>query len=410
MVTTAVIFWKECIRVLRIKIESAILSVVFFLVIAPAVCAQAPGSGDSLNCGKVFKIVVLGSSTAYGSGASPIDSSWVNKFKAYVLSKNAQSTVINLATLGLTTYHVLCPTGFVPPPNRPFPVDVDRNITKALTYNPDAIIINLPTNDIALGVPQQESKDNYERTMALADSARIPVWVTTTQPRNTLSPQERIYLMEFRDWTYQRFGPRAIDFWSDVANADGTINTFYSAGDNVHVNNNGHSLYYTRTINERILDSLCLRYSPVVCPGGNTLLNCRLAGSTYQWQVNTGSGFTAVTNGGIYTGAATAVLKITNAPGTLYGYQYRCLVNGNTFSNIFLVKIGTGWEGTANAVWENPANWSCGSLPDANTDVIINSGKPNYPSVNSNTTVRSLKLNTGATVNVSSGVLLTILK
>jgi len=221
---------------------------------------QLPENGDSLNCSPAFKIVVLGSSTAYGTGAVPIDSSFVNKYKNYIQSKNSQNTIINLATLGLTTYHVLCPTGFVPPANRPFFPDTNRNITKALSHHPDAIIINLPSNDIALGIPQQESKDNYERTMWLADSANIPVWVTTTQPRNTLSPTERIYLMEFRDWTYQRFGGKAIDFWTDVANPDGTINPLYSFGDGVHINNNGHHLFYTRTMNERILDSLCVRH------------------------------------------------------------------------------------------------------------------------------------------------------
>ncbi len=252
---------REYSRVrLRFRIRSLILSVLL-LFLQTNNYGQQPANGDLLNCNAVFKIVVLGSSTAYGTGAVPIESSFVNQYKNYVLGRDPQNTIINLATLGLTTYHVLCPTGFVPPPNRPFFPDPDRNITKALSYNPDAIIINLPSNDIALGIPQQESKDNYERTMTLADAANIPVWVTTTQPRNSLSPQERIYLMEFRDWTYQRFGTKAIDFWTDVANPDGTINTFYSFGDNVHVNNNGHSLFYTRTRDEHILDTLCLRFT-----------------------------------------------------------------------------------------------------------------------------------------------------
>jgi lysophospholipase L1-like esterase len=251
---------RKCFRVLHLrKIQPLILLLSLFLL-QPISYGQQTNNGDLLNCSNVFRIVVLGSSTAYGTGATPIDSSCMNKYRDYVQSKHSQNTIINLATPSLTTYHVLCPTGFVPPPNRPFPVDPDRNITKALSFHPDAIIINLPTNDIALGIPQQESKDNYERTMHLADSANIPVWVTTTQPRNTLSPQERIYLMEFRDWTYLRFGAKAIDFWTDVANPDGTINPLYSAGDGVHVNNNGHSLFYTRTMNERILDSLCLRH------------------------------------------------------------------------------------------------------------------------------------------------------
>ena len=224
---------------------------------------QITEAGDTINCGRGFRIVVLGSSTAFGTGAVPIDSSFINKYKTYVGTKHAQNIIFNLATLGLTTYHVLRPTGYVPPPNRPFPVDVDRNITKALTLNPDAIFINLPSNDVALGIPQQESKDNYEATMVLANAANIPVWVTTTQPRNSLSPQERIFQMEFRDWTFQRFGTKAIDFWTDIANPDGTISPLYNF-DGVHVNNLGHTVFYERTLNERILDSLCLRANIVL--------------------------------------------------------------------------------------------------------------------------------------------------
>jgi lysophospholipase L1-like esterase len=394
----------------RTQIQVLVLFASFLLLLQTKSFGQQPNNGDILNCGSVFKIVILGSSTAYGTGAIPIDSSWVNKYNNYVHTKNPQHTIINLATPSLNTYNVLCPTGFVPPPNRPFPVDTNRNITKALTYNPDAIIINLPTNDIAAGIPQQESKDNYERTMALADSANIPVWVTTTQPRNTLSPTERGYLTEFRDWTYQRFGDKAIDFWTDVANPDGTINPIYSYGDGVHVNNLGHSLFYSRTMNERVLDSLCLRLTPAICPGSNISLNSRLTGSGYQWQVNTGTGFINITNGGLYGGATSTKLNITTAPSSLYNYQYRCQVNGSTYSNIYSLQFKTSWEGTSGTSWNNPANWSCGSMPDASTDIIINGGKPNYPLVGSDITVRSLKLNSGATVNVNTGIKLTILK
>jgi lysophospholipase L1-like esterase len=108
-------------------------------------------------CNKPFRIVILGSSTSYGTGAVPIDSSWVNKYRTYLKSKNAQSDVINLAVSGYNTYRVLCPTGFVPPAGRPAP-DTLRNITKALSYHPNAIIINLPTNDVAAGYSLGEQK------------------------------------------------------------------------------------------------------------------------------------------------------------------------------------------------------------------------------------------------------------
>ena len=50
--------------------------------------------------------------------------------------------------------------------------------------------------------------------------------------------------------------------------------------------------------------------------------------------------------------------------------------------------------------WENPANWSCGKLPDENTDVIITSGNI---VLNTDVTIRSLKLSPQASFTVNSG-------
>jgi hypothetical protein len=365
-----------------------------------------PGSGDSLNCGKVFTIVVLGSSTAYGTGATPIDSSCVNKYLNYIRSKHPLNTIINLATLSLTSYEVLCPTGFVPPANRPWFPDPNRNITKALTYHPDAIIINLPSNDIALGIPQQESKDNYERTMALADSANIPVWVTTTQPRSTLSPQERIYLMEFRDWTYQRFGAKAIDFWTNVANPDGTINDFYNFGDGVHVNNNGHQLFSLRIISERILDSLCIRknLSPAARAGNDTAIvlpvnSIQLNGSAssdadgtisaYLWSKISGPAAGTLTNANTATPTASALaggvysyqLTVTDNLGATGKDTVNVVVNqrptANAGPNIIITLptntatlsgSGTDPDGTITAyAWVKIAGPAAGTITNANT-------------------------------------------
>ena len=212
------------------------------------------GSADA--CTKAYKIVVLGSSTAYGTGATPIDSSWVHKFTNYVKSKNAQSTIVNLGQLGYTTYQVLRPTGSTPPANRPAP-DPANNITAAINLHPDAIIINLPSNDIGYGFTLAEQESNYETAAALAKAAGIPIWVSTTQPRSNLNAGEKQNLMALRDWTYTRFGSNAIDFWTTVANPDGSINSAYSFGDNIHLNNAGHQILYTRVVSEHILDALC---------------------------------------------------------------------------------------------------------------------------------------------------------
>lgn len=213
---------------------------------------------DQVNCNRSFKIVVLGSSTAFGTGATTYDSSWVGRFTTYVKSKNINNEVYNLGIPGFTTYNNLCPIGFVPPANRPSPV-AGFTITDALALSPDAIIINMPSNDAVNDYTIPEQQANFERTMHLADSANIPVWVTTTQPRNFLTSTQNTAIQTMRDWIITRFGVKSIDFYSTVSNGDGSINNFYDF-DAVHVNNRGHELFFNRVRAETILDSLCIRY------------------------------------------------------------------------------------------------------------------------------------------------------
>ncbi|MEJ7626695.1 MAG: PKD domain-containing protein [Ferruginibacter sp.] len=221
------------------------------------------------TCPQPYKLVTLGSSTAVGTGASPIDSSWMNKFRLYVQQQNAQISVINLSVGGFNTYHIN-PSDFTPPTNRPQP-DMSKNITAALALNPDAIIINMPSNDAASSFTLQETQDNFNRIVAKADAQNVPVWVTTSQPRNDLSSGQVTNLIQLKDWINQRFGNKAIDFWSNIANSDGTINTTYSSGDGIHVNNYGHHILFTRALYEKIWDSICIRrsvnYPPVANAG-----------------------------------------------------------------------------------------------------------------------------------------------
>jgi lysophospholipase L1-like esterase len=190
------------------------------------------------------KIVVLGSSTAFGTGPSHPDSAWVNRFRAYVQNIWPGSEVINLAKGGYKTYHIL-PDDFAPPPERPFP-DTLRNITEALSYNPTAIIINLPSNDATAGYSVQEQLGNYELILSITAESGIPVWIATTQPRN-LSVAGRQNLMEIRDSTFVRF-ENPIDFWTGLAEANGNIKPEYNSGDNVHLNDSAHKILFERAV------------------------------------------------------------------------------------------------------------------------------------------------------------------
>ena len=146
-----------------------------------------------------------------------------------------------------------------------------------------------------------------------------------------------------------------------------------------------------------------------ICANNYNVITSNLTGSTYQWQVNTGSGFVNISNGTNYANATTKVLTLQNVPTSFYGYQYRCFVNSASYSNIISLKFVSYWNGLANKVWENPSNWTCGNIPDANTDVVIQS-TTNTPEVNSNVVCRSLTAPTGTNVKVLTGFKLDILK
>jgi len=80
-----------------------------------------------------------------------------------------------------------------------------------------------------------------------------------------------------------------------------------------------------------------------VCAGGTTSLAVIAVGLNlrYQWQVDSGSGYTNCSNGVTYTGALTSTLKVTAAAG-LNGYKYRCVISnacGSITTNSCLLTI-----------------------------------------------------------------------
>lgn len=68
----------------------------------------------------------------------------------------------------------------------------------------------------------------------------------------------------------------------------------------------------------------------VITDGANTTFTVTATGTTptYQWQVDTGSGFVDLVNGAPYSNVTTATMTITAAPITMNGYVYRCVVSG----------------------------------------------------------------------------------
>ncbi|MEM1096449.1 MAG: glucoamylase family protein [Bacteroidota bacterium] len=188
-------------------------------------------------------VVLIGSSTAAGAGASVPDSAWANRYRSHGQANNANFDLVNLARGGYTTYHML-PTDAIAVADRPAP-DTLRNITAALRYKPDAIIINLPSNDRASGFANAEQLANFETMVQAATDAGVPVWVFTTQPRN-LDPEGQRDQRRVRDAILDRFGDRAIDVWRGLERSDDGLDPAYDSGDGIHLNDAGHRLLFER--------------------------------------------------------------------------------------------------------------------------------------------------------------------
>jgi len=224
----------------------------FFVIVAYFVFAM----GNELFAEeKEINIVILGSSTAEGYGPTIKANAWVSQYRQYVQSINMKSTVTNLAKDSFSTYHIM-PGGHVAPAGRPSP-DNDRNITKALSFNPDVIIINLPSNDATKGYPVSEQISNYKQIVQAATDMKVPVFITTPQPRN-LSEQGRQNLMDMRDSTFSIYGEGAIDFWVGIANEDGTVKSIFDMGDGIHLNDSAHTV-----LKDRVVDADVLAYSGI---------------------------------------------------------------------------------------------------------------------------------------------------
>ncbi len=211
------------------------------------------------TCTTPYRIVILGSSTAEGIGATP-NHSWVYLYTQYLKTINTGYQVYNLAVGGYTTYDIN-PTGYIPPPSRPSP-NPEHNITKALSLNPHAIIINLPTNDVGRNYTLAEQQANYQRVISAATAQGVAVWVSTSQPRNDYNAQMVANLKALRDWTLSYFGNKAIDFWTGMGQPNDSIKWAYSYGDGIHFNDSGHYVLYTRVVARNIPQALCAGNPP----------------------------------------------------------------------------------------------------------------------------------------------------
>jgi lysophospholipase L1-like esterase len=215
------------------------MRVLFLAVLVQVICVHTQAQK---------KIVVLGSSTSAGYGASVYDSAWVGRlqadFRKNTSPGNPDTIVNNMAWSGYSSYLIM-PTGFVPPADRPTS-NPDYNVTAALNQAPDIIIINMPSNDIGYGYTKQEFMNNLRTLFSLISNHGVQCYITTTQPRN-FEADKRQMQRELVDSINNNFGMYAINFWDDLVSTDGQylINAQVNV-DGIHVNDLGHRYLFLR--------------------------------------------------------------------------------------------------------------------------------------------------------------------
>ncbi len=148
------------------------------------------------------------------------------------------------------------------------------------------------------------------------------------------------------------------------------------------------------------------------CIGSNKTYYTDVIGTTYKWQINTGSGYVDINEGPLYSNTNTRNLTLLAPASINTGTLYRCKITTGvtiSFGNENTLRFYNRWLGLVDTNWQNPANWSCGVIPDQYTDVIIPTAKAPYPVISINTAIRKLQSDTGSNITIATGTNLTIL-
>jgi predicted secreted protein len=239
----------------------------------------------------------------------------------------------------------------------------------------------------------------------------LTTWRTTgtTSSQSTYLPAEiASYSMYFTgntaggEYNGPRTGLTVAQYKADILNA---------ANWNLTINPNGITAYNTAPLVFATAPSIVGSPSNSnICAGSTTTFTVMANNATgYKWQVNTGSGFVDLSNGGVYSGVTTATLTITGATSGMNTYQYQCVASGTvtpnaTSSAATLTITSPGqWLGSTSSAWSNTANWGCGVLPTLSTNVTISNTAPHMPVVDLvNAVCNNITIGTGASLTMSS--------
>jgi len=212
-----------------------------FLSFIMLMFSDISNSDDCSTSQSHVNIVILGSSTAEGAGATKLENSWVFKLEHELKILNNSSRVVNFGKSGYSTFHILPNEQFFS--GRPNP-DKERNITKALSLNPTMVIINMPSNDAAYGFSNVEQLRNYRTLIELLKNRNIDYLICSPQPRNFKEIATRQRQFTLVELMRKEFDRHFVDVWSGLTNEEFGLKNSYNSGDGIHLNDDGHNYIF----------------------------------------------------------------------------------------------------------------------------------------------------------------------
>jgi hypothetical protein len=113
--------------------------------------------------------------------------------------------------------------------------------------------------------------------------------------------------------------------------------------------------------------------------GGNTTFSIAATSATaFQWQINTGSGFTNINNGGVYSGVNSNILTLTGITSNMSGHQYRCVASNGSLDCSTNSNSATLTVSVLNASPASHTNIACFGGSNGSATVQVSGGSAPY--------------------------------
>jgi lysophospholipase L1-like esterase len=181
------------------------------------------------------KLVVIGSSTAAGNGASAPNASWVGLLKPWLLNRRGWK-VENFAIAGTLTSSAAC-------------LAPGSATTRAISSGATHLIFSFPSNDATAGVAPAVTLEHWRDILQCAADKSVKVAVMSTIPRAGLTIEQVNSIAQVDKELRETLGPCFIDVKNQLLDTDGASpKASLSAGDGVHFNDRGHLVIFNQVL------------------------------------------------------------------------------------------------------------------------------------------------------------------